>query len=216
MLKNNGRKALVCSLVLFGATISVPTEPTSAPTSAPAKAAEASGEVAVATEKKIFEDPVLVTDVGQGNNARLVQVMLKRDGSVEFKSEAQAGVEMLEGRKTLIIGVGASTKGLGAAGLDADTELTRGKALIKAAKDQEIDIIGVHIGGPARRGELSDQFVEAVFRASDTFIAWEGGNKDGFLTKLAEETNIPYIQTKGKKEVGEKLVALFKEPESDN
>ncbi len=156
-----------------------------------------------------FAGPALVTDVGQGNSARLVQVMLKRDGTVEFTADDQAGADALEGVGTLVVGVGASTKGLGAAGLDAETELARGKALLAAAKEKGVGVIGVHIGGAARRGELSDKFVEEVFRASDAFVAWKGGNEDGFLTKLAEETGIRYIEVEGKTDVGAELVGLF-------
>lgn len=49
----------------------------------------------------------------------------------------------------------------------------------------------MHIGGAARRGELSDKFVNAAAPYADYLIVVEEGNKDGAFTKIAEEKNIP-------------------------
>ncbi len=169
-----------------------------------AGSAEESGHVS-------FETPLLITDVGQGNSSRLVEALLKRAGDFEFTSESTAAAEKLEGMKTLIIGVGASSKGLGAAGLNSDEEHERARALLKTAGEQVIPVIGVHIGGLPRRGELSDGFNKLVFENSTVFVAWKGGNEDGFFTELEEETGVPLILTEDKRAVGEKLRMLLTE-----
>jgi hypothetical protein len=154
-----------------------------------AQDAERSGSVP-ADGKKVnlpeFKQPVFVTDVGQGNTARLVEVMLRRGGKIQYKSEPLGSAKDLGDAKTLLIGVGGSTKGLGAAGLEAGAETERMKSLIEAARKNDMAIIGVHMGGMPRRGELSDPFNRHVFENSDLFILWEGGNEDGFFTRLNE------------------------------
>lgn len=83
-----------------------------------------------------------------------------------------------------MIVIGGSSKGLGAAGISADAELERTKALLAEAKKRGMKIIGLHVGGEARRGELSDRFINEVVPSCDYFIVVEEGNKDGLFTKL--------------------------------
>ena len=61
------------------------------------------------------------------------------------------------GAKTVLLVLGASSKGLGAAGISAQGEIDRTNLLIAEAKKQGIKIIGLHIGGKSRRGEMSDE-----------------------------------------------------------
>ena len=49
----------------------------------------------------------------------------------------------------------------------------------------------MHIGGAARRRELSDKFVNAAAPNVDYLIIVEEGNKDGLFTKMSTEKNIP-------------------------
>lgn len=129
---------------------------------------------------------ILVTDVGQGNNAKIIRMLLKKNGIGDFKFLELAAAKDLEGIELMIVGVGASTKGLGAAGLDVEAERQRAESLLAAAKEKSIKTIGVHIGGKPRRGEISDALNELVMVESDIFVAWHDGNEDGFFTRLAK------------------------------
>ena len=153
--------------------------------------------------------PILVTDVGQGNTAKLINMLLKRSKVKDYQVEEMAKEENLDGKKSLIVGVGASTKGLGAAGLDLDQEMSRSKKLLDKAKESDISIVGVHIGGIPRRGELSDKLNELVFEYSDLFIVWKGGNEDGFFTKLSEQHKIPLNEVDTKPAVGSALTEII-------
>lgn len=185
----------------------------------PIAAQEIKDAPAKAEEKKVqlpeFKQPVFVTDIGQGNTARLIEVMLRRGGDkIKFDSKPLGTVKDLGEAKTLLIGVGGSTKGLGAAGLDATVETERMKALIETAKKAEISIIGVHMGGMPRRGELSDAFNRYVFEQSNLFILWKGGNEDGFFTRLEKEKKeasaAPLLVTvENKPDVGQKLLSYL-------
>ncbi|MCC5874910.1 MAG: hypothetical protein JJU11_01700 [Candidatus Sumerlaeia bacterium] len=164
----------------------------------------------------VVDTPILVTDCGQGNSATLISVMLRRARGVEYESKPLATVEDLEGMKSLVIGVGASTKGLGAAGLDASQEMERIRSLVKKAEEMEIPIVGFHIGGMPRRGELSDGFNEYVLRNSDLFILYSGGNEDGFFTRISEASEVPMITVDRKPDIGSELIKMIATEESED
>ena len=142
--------------------------------------------VASAQEKA----PILVTSSGQALDAFTVKTLLGRAGTVN-DYDPRAGVEALEGRKAVVIAMGASVKGFGAAGITAETEATRTTQILDAAEAAGIKVIGVHIGGAERRQGLSEQFIQLVAPRSDALVVWNAGNADGYFDKLAAEKNIP-------------------------
>lgn len=117
-------------------------------------------------------------------------VVLKKAG-VEYTLNPTASASEIAAAKTVIVVVGVSTKGLGAAGVSVEEELARSKAAL-ASIPEGTTVICAHIGGDARRGESSDPFIELVMPLSDALFAVETGNADGLLTKLADESKIPY------------------------
>lgn len=137
-----------------------------------------------------FEKPIMLTSVGQSADVQMVKALLKK-GGLESGFDKSITAEGLTNEKTLILAIGGSSKGLGAAGIKVEDELDRTAKLIKGARDKGIKIIGMHIGGAARRGELSDKFVNAAAPNVDYLIIVEEGNKDGLFTKMSTEKNIP-------------------------
>jgi len=136
-----------------------------------------------------FEKPATLTSIGQSADVQMVKALLKKAG-VEAKFDALITDAGLKDEKTLVLAIGGSSKGLGAAGIKAEDELARAEKLIKAAKAKNIKIIGLHIGGEARRGELSDKFVKVAAPYCDYLIVVNEGNKDGLFTKTAAEKKI--------------------------
>ena len=85
--------------------------------------------------------------------------LLARRAGIEMKVNHVAQPEEIVGYKTLIIVIGGSGKGLGAAGIDIPTEVKRVEEVIKKAREEGIFILGMHIGGMDRRGPTSASFV---------------------------------------------------------
>ena len=112
--------------------------------------------------------------------------------------------------KTLVLAIGGSSKGLGAAGIDANQELERVNKLIAAADEKGMTIIALHIGGEARRGDLSDKFVPPSFEKADYAIVVADGNKDGLMSDLASKAGIPMDEVTTMADVVEPLKAAFK------
>jgi hypothetical protein len=134
-------------------------------------------------------EPVLLTSAGQSADVNMAKVLFDRN-KVAQKSAPLAGPDDLAGMKTLVVVIGGSTKGLGAAGLDTGKEAARVERLMAAAAAQKIPIIGMHIGGKARRGDLSDRFIALVAPRAAFFLAIREGDFDGFLTKMITGHNL--------------------------
>lgn len=133
---------------------------------------------------------ILITSIGQSPDARMINVLISRY-QIETAYEQLATPEIVKDYKIVIAVVGGSSKGLGAAGIDKEQELSRSKALIKEVKELEVSLLVMHIGGEARRGALSDAFLDVVIPYADHLIIVESGNMDGYFNKMSEEHKIP-------------------------
>ena len=105
--------------------------------------------------------PVLVTSCGQSQGPAMLNVILRRVG-VAYDINTLATPQDLKTKpyKTLIVTMGSSLKGMGAAGISIDDELKRIGELIDAAHKAKITVIGVpDVPGSAAR------LFEAVARA---------------------------------------------------
>jgi hypothetical protein len=169
----------------------------------------ASGQ-GTALKAPIAERPALLTTVGQSADIEMVKLLLERAGVPHTAApQAKASDLAASGAKTLVLVLGGSTKGLGAAGISTDAELARTKALIAEAKKRGLTIIGLHVGGEARRGELSDRFIQAGVPACQYLIVVADGDKDGFISKLCG-TTIPLDKVERMSKAVEPLKKAFK------
>ena len=157
----------------------------------------------------IAERPAVLTTSGQSADIEMVKVLLDR-AKLPYKLDAKIAAPALAatGGKSLILVLGGSSKGLGAAGISAQAEIDRTKALMAEAKKQGMKIIGLHIGGEGRRGELSDKFLVDTVPACDYVIVVADGNKDNFMTNAAGSAPMDMADTLG--DAGRLLKAAFK------
>jgi len=137
------------------------------------------------------DSPAVLTSVGQSADIEMVRVLLTRSG-IPFRANAQIRADGLEtGDNTLILVLGGSSKGLGAAGVSVEEDLTRSIALVDRARSMGMQIIAIHVGGNPRRGPLSDGFINFAVPVADYFIFVADGDRDGLLTNLANGANVP-------------------------
>lgn len=154
--------------------------------------------------------PAILTAIGQSADFEMVKVLLTRN-KIPFTADTLIKAEKLDSTsQTLILVVGASSKGLGAAGISIEAELARTKALLKRAKELKMSVITVHVGGAARRGAMSESLIEPCMAVSDYAIVVASGNEDGFFTKLAAKANIALTSVERISAVGALLAAAFK------
>jgi len=153
--------------------------------------------------------PALVTSVGQSSDIAVVGALLNTRLKMDLPVTPLAQPADLAGVKTLVVVVGSSTKGLGAAGLDMPKEIARAKALLAAAREQKIAILVLHTGGEARRGKTSNDLIDIVVPEADHVIVVAGGNKDKKFNTLAAARKAPVIDVEKLAGVGDAVKAAF-------
>lgn len=155
-----------------------------------------------------FEQPVLITSAGQSADVQIGNVLAKRAGLTAILSK-NATPKELGDKKTLILVLGVSMKGLGAAGLDLDQEKSRVSALIDEAKIKGISLLCLHLGGEARRGDLSDQMIQTFIPEAHMVIVVKSGNADGLFNRICENKNIPFFEVNRTADVQKSLEDIF-------
>jgi hypothetical protein len=168
------------------------------------------------------EEPALLTSCGQSPGPVMLKVVMQRlkigfelnslATAADLKSKAEAGIPY----KTLIIVMGASLKGMGAAGISIDDELKRTAALIDEARREGLLIIGAHIEGMKRRaqgaaaGDTTDeQSIDAVAPNAGLLLVNKEGDSDGRFTTIAKAKAIPLIEVEKNLDLVGEVQKLF-------
>ena len=153
---------------------------------------------------------VALTSVGQSPDAVMVKVILKKL-KVTPTYDTMLTPGALGTHKVLIAVMGGSSKGLGAAGIDADKEKARAKDLFSAARKKGIKIILMHVGGKSRRGSMSNEFIDTSIPYGDKVIVVEGGNLDGYFDTILKGKNVELFVTKNIRSTSEPLKKILTE-----
>ena len=162
--------------------------------------------------------PILVTSCGQSEGPSSLNTILKRVGVV-YDVVPLATVNDLKARayKSLIVTMGASLKGMGAAGISIDDELKRAAELIDAARKANIIVIGAHIEGMKRRAQGADvgdttdeQSIDTVAPKSDILFVKKEGNSDNRFSIIAQAKKIPLIEFEKNMDMVAALEKIFK------
>ena len=182
--------ALALSLVACGGSSASSAAPAA---SAPAASTAASAAATDLTEISagMCQTPAILTSIGQSADVDIANTLCTKAGIEVTLNKNITGDELPDDCKTLILAVGGSSKGLGAAGIDADQELARTDALIAAAKDKGITVLAMHTGGSARRGTLSDSFITPAFQGCDAAIVVSEGDSDGLMSGILAANGTP-------------------------
>jgi len=136
-----------------------------------------------------FDPPLLITSAGQSADVSLASTLARKAELAATLSKAATGQD-LAGHKTLVLVLGASMKGLGAAGFDTNKEKDRVRGLLAEAKSRNIPVLCLHLGGEQRRGELTDDMIREFLPSAKMAIVVASGDKDGLFTRLCREKNI--------------------------
>jgi hypothetical protein len=155
-----------------------------------------------------FQQPVLITSAGQSADVQIAGVLFKRTGLTAMLSKNATHADLAE-KNALALVIGVSMKGLGAAGLDLVQEKTRVMGLVDEARKKEIPILCLHLGGEARRGELTDQMIHTFLPFAQMVIVVKSGNKDGLFTRICADNDIPILEVDRTVDVQKPLQDIF-------
>ncbi len=159
-----------------------------------------------------FQGPLLITSAGQSPDVQLAVILARRAG-IEYTLSQMATGQDLDGAGSLAVVVGASLKGLGAAGIDTAREQERVREILTAAASRNIPILFLHLGGEPRRGQLTDEMIIEYLPLSQWALVLQSGNHDGLFTRLARENNVPLVEVERTADGAEVLKVAF-EPAS--
>ena len=165
--------------------------------------------VTIGTKSVDFEAPVLVTSFGQSTDGSMIEQVMKRLKTVSYSYNPTATGADLDGVKTVVIAVGNSTKGLGAAGISQEQETARAKEFMAAVEKKGVKVILCRIGGATRRGSLSDAFADMVLPLSSYMVVKEDGNEDSKFTSYASAHSIPITLVYGSKDTVDAFRLIF-------
>ncbi|MFH1763954.1 MAG: DUF6305 family protein [Gemmatimonadota bacterium] len=155
-----------------------------------------------------FQGPLLITSAGQSPDVQLATVLARRAG-IEHTLSPLAAPGELASFKTLAIVVGASLKGLGAAGIDTNKEKERVRSLLAEAARRNIPVLLLHLGGEQRRGELTDEMITEYLPSAQWALIVKSGNQDGLFTSICGEKKIPLHELERTADGTEVLKAAF-------
>lgn len=161
-------------------------------------------EPVAATET--FEAPVLLVAVGESADISIAKSVLTKTG-VAFTEYAE-GTDVTAFKSAVLV-PGVSVKGLGEAGIAVADELAKTKDLLSKLDAAGVKIVVAHLGGDARRDELTDQFLDVVLPAADFILALETGNKDGKFSDFASANGIASSMESGLGTVVNTFKALY-------
>jgi hypothetical protein len=173
--------------------------------------------VSLAAEKTTSpKTPIIVTTCGQSPGALMFKLVCDRaklpceQNDLLTAKDLKDKAAKDQGYKTLVITMGTSMKGMGAAGTDINGDVARIKALIQEAKKQGITVIGAHIEGMARRVDNMDQLsIDTVAPVYDILVVTANSDEDGYFTKLANQKKIRLVKVKETIELVNVLKTLF-------
>lgn len=175
------------------------------------------GQVGFAAELPIFEMPVLVTSAGQCPQFDIIRIFAGM-AALRFDSNSMPTVEMISAGvglkqdppgdrintdldiyplgtpyRTVFVSMGASLKGMGAAGISSDQEYRRIEQVMSWLRNQEdLKIIAVHVAGESRRyHHLSEGIIDRVAPYADLLLVSHESNEDGRFSDLSAEYDIP-------------------------
>ena len=137
------------------------------------------------------QTPAILTSIGQSADVDIANTLCTKAGIEVTLNKNITGDELPDDCKTLILAVGGSSKGLGAAGISQEDELARANAIAQTVKDNGITVIAAHLGGASRRGALSDQFNDIALGVANYVMVVEEGNDDGKFTDAATDKGVP-------------------------
>lgn len=157
----------------------------------------------------IAEETVLITSAGQSTDTYVIKDMAN-ELLIHNYFMPKANSNDMSKVNSVIIVFGYSKTGSFQYENFLEEESKRLFELIATAKEKQLPLIGVFIGGKQRRNDETDALLHAFLQDMDYIIGTESGNHDGLLFDLASEKDIPITLVKDIYSISEPLTSIFR------
>ena len=161
------------------------------------------------------QQPLLITNAGQGPGAKMSRLLVQRTGAVtdfDYLAEPQPADLKTKPYKTLMVVLGSTAKGLGASGITIDQEIDRLNAMIAEAKRLKLQIVCVLLEGKTRRGKpggADERCIDAIAPFANYLVVKKDGNEDGRFDAIARKTGAPLTFIDDAMDFGEVAKAMY-------
>jgi hypothetical protein len=161
------------------------------------------------------QQPLLITNAGQGPGAKMVRLLVQRTGAVadfDYNAEPQPADLKAKPFKTLMVVLGSTAKGLGASGITIDQEIERLNALIAEAKKLKLQIVCVLLEGKTRRGKpggADERCIDAIAPFANALVVKKDGNEDGRFDAISKKTGAPLTFIDDAVDFGDVVKAMY-------
>jgi len=161
------------------------------------------------------QQPLLITNAGQGPGAKMVRLLVQRTGVVadfDYTAEPQPADLKAKPFKTLMVVLGSTAKGLGASGITIDQEIERLNAMITEAKKLKMQIVCVLLEGKTRRGKpggADERCIDAIAPFANYLVVKKDGNEDGRFDVISKKTGAPLTFIDDAVDFGEVVKAMY-------
>ena len=161
------------------------------------------------------QQPLLITNAGQGPGAKMSRLLVQRTGAVadfDYNAEPKPADLKTKPYKTMFVVLGSTAKGLGASGITIDQEIERLNAMIAEAKRLKIQIVCVLLEGKARRGKAGgadERCIDAIAPFASYLVVKKDGNEDGRFDAIAKKTGAPLTFIDDAMDFGDLVKAMY-------
>lgn len=159
--------------------------------------------------KPIAKEYALITSAGQSTDAYIINDIANKM-MIHNYFMPQAEKNDLDIVNTLVFAVGYSSIGEKLNVTTYETEKKRIEGLVNKAKEKDIVVITVYIGGKQQRDAKTDELLKLVSPVTDYFISTKEANSDSFISELAKSNRIPLTLINGVNDLSEPFASAFR------
>ncbi|HQL36703.1 MAG TPA: DUF6305 family protein [Bacillota bacterium] len=159
--------------------------------------------------RPIAKVPVVITSAGQSTDTYIVND-ISNQLMIRSFFMPQADDLDIEDMKTIVFTVGYSSLGVKLQGISFEDEKKRIEKLINMAKDNDMTIITVVIGGERSNDDKNEELLRIIGANTDYIIGLKGSGNEKILVDLAEKGDIPLTLVSKVSDIAEPFASAFR------
>ncbi len=159
--------------------------------------------------RPIAEEMLLITSAGQSTDTYIIKDIANKLMIHNYFMPQSTDLD-LEDIKSIAFVVGYSEIGETLHRITIKEELERVRSLLELARKNDITLITFYIGGKQRRSKETELLLTEIGVQSDYIISTTDGDFDNFISKLAEENNIPITLVNEITDISEPFASAFR------